>query len=461
MKKVTFRFELSGASDSLGDRYIYLLVQIAGKRKRVSTGQKIFPAYWSQELNDLKHIPKNNYKANHGDLFPGLSKADVEQVKDRIHRFRENARKIVAALDLAGGNYSVADIVSRLRKKQVSHSSKDYRQNFVSFVERMIEDNESRQGHLRKAPNTIKAYKTILQDLKDFSELDGDDPIFGNIDKAFLQRFYAYLVSDRAAKKQNQRRTNHDNAAYKKVVTTKGFLSIAQCDDQKNGYGYGITVDTDYYKFKVPKGTFKPSQKVALKRDELAKLVTYQPTTARKRLSLDIFLIACFTGLRASEIHALNRDNVNMVERRLHVVEKKTGELRDSNFNEVVAAIFTRYAERPELLPIFHEQKVNADLKEICKECGITDPFITTVRKNRESSQRKYEKWQKVSLHTGRRTYVTLLAMDHQATTVQSLVGHSNLATTERYFHNDRGDLKKAYDLTFGNWEGFSTDGGK
>jgi site-specific recombinase XerD len=108
--------------------------------------------------------------------------------------------------------------------------------------------------------------------------------------------------------------------------------------------------------------------------------------------------------------------------------------------NPISFAIIQKYADRYKPLPvtakgkILSNQKLNDYIKEIGKLAGIN----TSVEIVREAGTKKianeYDKWELLSIHTGRKTFTTLsLAKGMAIQEVMALTTHSSFAAVKRY----------------------------
>jgi len=159
------------------------------------------------------------------------------------------------------------------------------------------------------------------------------------------------------------------------------------------------------------------------------------------------FLLACFTGLRASDLKAGMRpeawDTIDLEAGVWHLREQKTGIFRRVPLVEPARRILRRRLEagEPSPVPRLSDQKTNVYVKEIARRAGIVAPV-------RLGDGREVPKCQVLSLHAGRRTFVSLVA--HTSGTAP-LVGltHADLDTLQKYLgawdESRRRALEKAF----------------
>ena len=149
--------------------------------------------------------------------------------------------------------------------------------------------------------------------------------------------------------------------------------------------------------------------------EEVAKLERYYNSEfcpEMHRQALQVFLFACFTGLRYSDLATITRDNI--VGGNLVFVPRKT-----RTKNKIVSLKLNNKArlymhEDGELFAkVYTNQAGNKYLKEAARACGIK---------------------KKVSWHIARHTFATaFLTLGGDITVLQTFLGHSKITDTQIY----------------------------
>jgi site-specific recombinase XerD len=151
------------------------------------------------------------------------------------------------------------------------------------------------------------------------------------------------------------------------------------------------------------------------------------------------------SGLRVSELVNLNRDHVN-TKRREFMVRGKGQKDRPVFISESAADTITEYLElrQDSLVPLFISYSRNV----------TPDTSGDYRRLTARSIQRLLSKYAKlagitkhVSPHTMRHSYATDLLMNGaDLRSVQSMLGHSNISTTQVYTHVTDEHLREVYE---------------
>ena len=188
--------------------------------------------------------------------------------------------------------------------------------------------------------------------------------------------------------------------------------------------------------------------------DKQIKLVLLHLTTTRNSTrNKVIFLLSVKAGFRAKEIASLqwkmlvNSDGQMMNEIHLTNIASK-----GKSSGRVIAI----HKDLRKALDELYEQVSGKKSFQL-----ETAYVITTERSNHTSAQaivNTFQRWYSelgfigASSHSGRRTFITNVAKKISAVggsmrDVQSLAGHSNLQTTQRYIEVDTASQKKVIDL--------------
>ena len=233
---------------------------------------------------------------------------------------------------------------------------------------------------------------TVLQEFR--SGLD-----FKDITYTFLKEFEAYL----------REKGNSVNTIAKHLRQLRTLVNEAI----NQGYIHADAYPFRKFKIKQEKGRHE-----LLTPDELRKLENLQVSDKRLRHVLDAFLFCCYVGLRFSDFCQLTQSNFIRVngKRWLHFKSIKTGvEIRlplHLLFDGKALAILDRYD-----ISNFANLGSNSETNKALVELAA----LARIKKH-------------ITYHTARHTCATLLI--HQGvpiTTVQKLLGHTSVKTTEIY----------------------------
>ncbi len=183
-----------------------------------------------------------------------------------------------------------------------------------------------------------------------------------------------------------------------------------------------------------------------LTEEQVEKLLS-APNTKRKMGLRDraILEVLFSTGLRVSELTALNRDNVNMNDGEFSVIGKG-GKVRVVFLSNSAIVWLKRYLEVRDdpYKPLFIRYSGPKSEK------GLTDEKSRLSVRSVERSLEKYRKivgiTRRVGPHMLRHSFATdLLSGGADLRSVQELLGHKNIATTQIYTHVTNLQLKEVH----------------
>lgn len=188
-----------------------------------------------------------------------------------------------------------------------------------------------------------------------------------------------------------------------------------------------IAINKDYmemkeYAFRKYRIKTVANKHTHLTPEEMEKLENLPLTgkTAKYRKTLDAFLFCCYTGMRYSDFTNLSSDNVVEIYRETWIIYKTVKTNTEVRlplfllFDGKALGILDRYKDLPNS---FYQLKDNSNVN---KELVILARLADLDKR--------------ISFHTARHTNATLLIYKGvNITTVQKLLGHKNLKTTQEY----------------------------
>lgn len=150
----------------------------------------------------------------------------------------------------------------------------------------------------------------------------------------------------------------------------------------------------------------------------------------------DVFCFCCFTSLRYSDVYNLRRSNITDTEIRITTI--KTHDSLTIELNKYSRAILEKYKDIPfpgdRALPVITNQKMNDYLKEMGEVCGIDAPIIITKYKGTTRYDTTYKKYELLSTHCGRRTFIcNAISMGIAPNIIMKWTGHSDYKAMKPY----------------------------
>ena len=197
---------------------------------------------------------------------------------------------------------------------------------------------------------------------------------------------------------------------------------------------------------KIELARTKRKQVTFLSAEEVERLLDVADLSTEVGLRDQAILELLFSGgLRVSELVNLNQDHVNL-RRREFMVRGKGQKDRPIFISDQAAESIQRYLNKRSdtLAPLFIRYSGSQDVTNDGEYKRLT---ARSVQRMIQNYARKAGITKKVTPHTLRHSFATDLLMNGaDLRSVQSMLGHSNIATTQIYTHITNPHLKKVHE---------------
>lgn len=371
--------------NSYGQALIQIRAYQYKKVRYFSTGIYIEPKYWNKRYKKIKHNHPNQFVYNQ-QILQQMQEMEAFEIK-MINQF---------------GSFPLDRI-----EEYKSSSNYDQTHSFLEFFEEELSKSDMK-------PGALKMYNLTLRKWQEFKKI-----IF------FQDLSYKLVVGfDRFLKKQGL----HPNTIKKHHNRTHTFIKRAIRQDL-------LKIDDNPYKSFVAKGV-EPDRGF-LSAEELEKIEILTFTEEEQYLARiqDIFLLACYTGMRFGDVIKITAGDISLSKNGLllYLKAEKTVKRLDlplyylfrkpDQVQSRPETIIQRYLDQlapllnqpgMEQIPLFKvsNQYLNRSLKVVAKRAGIN---------------------KQVTSHFGRRTFATIMARKVQAPVLQRLLQHSRPDMTNIY----------------------------
>jgi site-specific recombinase XerD len=278
-----------------------------------------------------------------------------------------------------------------------------------------------------RSPKTAENYRLYLERFVEFT----DDIKVEKITSEIVRKYRLWL---------NRYKNDHDDEL---ATITQSYHLIAL----RGFLGYLSQRDIETMapnKIVLPKVNRK--QVTFLHYDEVERLIDGIDITSEPGLRDRAIIELLFSsGLRVSELINLNRDHVN-TKRREFMVRGKGQKDRPVFISEAAAGWVDQYldARQDSLAPLFISYSKNV-------EANTSGDFRRLTARSVQRMVSKYALMagitKHVSPHTMRHSFATDLLMNGaDIRSVQSMLGHSNISTTQVYTHVTDEHLREVYE---------------
>lgn len=273
-------------------------------------------------------------------------------------------------------------------------------------------------------------YKKYNQ-LKNHWHIFNSELLLNELSENILIKFIQYFQNGPLDFKTRKKKPPHRNSSIAKEFAD--FMSMIKWASIKEMY-HGKLHDSFTPVFKGADGGLKDL--IFLTWDELMSLYYHDFENDYKNKVKDLFCFLSFTGLRYSDIKTLKRDHIK--KDHIVVVTEKTIDPLKIELNDYSNEILAKYKEytfpRDLALPVLNQQKFNEEIKVICKLLEFDEKINEVYFVGSKRYERTYIKYDVISSHAGRRTFVTNgITMGIPTDVIMKWTGHKDQRAMKPY----------------------------
>jgi integrase len=279
---------------------------------------------------------------------------------------------------------------------------------FVLFDKFLLEHEAKKQLSL----SCITNYKMVKTNLQQYN----NNLYISNLTPNFINDFKAFL--------ENKKLKNTTIKHYCSMLKT--FLLYLK----KERYINFDVEDTDTIK------VIKKDTQSFLTHEELKQFYNLKTSSEMETYVKDMFLFACFTGLRFSDLEKLKKSDIK--KEHIEIITQKTSTKINIDLNRYSKEIINKYFNINDLcntlFPKISIKYYNTLLRNMFIRAGIdSEVTITFYKKNNRIEETK-KKYEILSSHSARRTFVVeCLRKGIAPLVIIKWTGHSNLETLRPY----------------------------
>jgi integrase len=354
-------------------------------------GESIHPAHWNRRTNrakETKEFPQH-------DVF-----------NQRLCYIENTVQSLLLHYKYDDDGTSVDILRDELdmRIKQQYLYGSECKKTLFFFIEQFINEAEK-----LKSLATVRQYRNTLRLLMDFS-LKVHRIDFHNIDLSFYANFKNYM----------------DEAGYSEAYFSNQIKYIRLFMNEATERGYNEQMIYKSRKFTCPQIT---SDKIYLTAKEISHIRAIELSGYEKLEKIrDMFVIACHTGLRFSDLVRLQPANFNLTEKIIRIRTQKTDAMVYIPLAPDVLSICEKYKFR---LPRISNSTFNTCIKEIGRQAGLVDIVDFSISKGSRKIRHSVPKYQLITSHTARRSFATNAFLANVPNiSIMQITGH----TTEKAF---------------------------
>lgn len=444
----THRFEIrKDKLDKEGKSPIRLIYQVKTCRKFFPTSIKCFPINWDSQTQQCKFIDKKTHKALRliipYEQMPLSS--EVDQMNNKLNELRKSLIDVITVFGIEKKTCTPSSVIAELKAKTIPEADIDKPNEYIAdFIDKFIkETTEHKEG-------TIKEYKSLANHIRQFEKIKREKFTFTS-DASILNSFSVFLSNDQRLDEVTVRKKVNNITRAKLISTFKTILRHAKKPP------YKITSNPDFLEY-VVKRRDSDFEVIALTEQELQAVIDLDLSN-NKALdeARDIFLFACSTSLRYSDLAQIRHDHIRK-DGTIQMTSVKGSKKITVPLTPLSYSIINKYKDTKRPLPVqeltgrlISSQKLNKHIQTIGEKAKINTRIEKVRHYGTKVEKVIYKKYELLSIHVGRKTFITLsLAKGMPIQEAMSISTHSSFKAVKRYIDVTKEKKKEAMAKAWG-----------
>jgi hypothetical protein len=405
------------------NRLHYIYLRYTYNRRYVLFNTQVDVAYknWNRDAGRVR-------KSFNSDVINKvLEKKEFELERIILQLILQNLEATL--INVKAEYYKVKNLFQDEKTKPIKQDETKFLKDFKKFIadkERVVK------------AETTKTYYTTYNKLEKFQKDTNYTLHFETINNEFYIQFLSYL---------REKFKLLDNSADKHIKNIKLFMYWALSKELHNNAV-----------FQTFKRTRTSTDFVVLEEKELRKLYyEYKPSNKEYDEIKDAFIFGCTTGLRYSDLKRLEPGNFHITRDPLtneidenaarSVIKtsiQKTEDYIDIPINHFISEMIEKYSILESKQIPFTKYSIhtfNKLIKIVIKEAGIDSMVKVSKKRAGEFVSVSKPKYEFVSSHTMRRTFISLLSTITETTNIQAVSGHKDIKVLTGYIKRSDKEL--------------------
>jgi len=424
----TFRMRINFNLKGIGSQksQIWLTTTINKERVRIYTGLLIEPEFWikttrkqagerANEDSSLSRVQLNYNKGINKELkkilgYCRLYGVEVSQNHLMNNEMEHNAKNFTNYI-----NCKLRGVEATIRKKPA-----DFINAYIVRKSQMV----NRDTQRKIVNGTIYNHRNALKRLQKFCADKNIRLVWELFNAQFEERFTAWMMSknytaNTIAAQYSIMKVWLSEAEIEGLITDKSFHRYTtKCHDDENIYLTEEDNNKLYaidFNYEVIKAQIDPRDHIEITRD--------------------LFIVACWTGLRYGDWKDLSEANIN--DNTMVVHTHKTDKTVIIPLHPMVKAIITKYGG---VLPkSVDKSKTLKHIRKCAEWAGISESVSLSRVKGGQTETKNGEKHQFLMNHTARRSFATNMYLRGvPSISIMAITGHTTEANFLKYIKVDK-----------------------
>ena len=414
-----------GRPNEYGEYPVAIQFCTQGKAVRKTSDIKVLPEHWLNGKGGL-----NKYVKGGRDGHP-----KAELLNNRLRTFKDTYDKMINEY-IGGGNKIITEAALRAILNGRYEQHKESQEGKVPFVEYVLEHNEGLyKSHKigvsvwENVKSSMNMFGKFLRTIKRLNTNENNILYCRDVDVDLIKD---YIIWRREVEGNSNGTINNALTPIFKTVRVccrKGWISREECDeicDLRQNEG-GKSVDDS-------------TKKECLTIEQLRKFkeVVRKMKYERTREIADMFLFACFTGLRLSDLMTLMWSDIdmdkNMISHRQYKGHNRNTKMLHIPLNDTSREVLERWKGRYDKF-VFGLLPSEYDLSNDAAFLKVKNAKESTINQSLRSVGNKMGLPFNLHIHLGRHTF-SMMALNGgiDIKTTSALLGHASTLVTEMVY---------------------------
>jgi integrase len=414
-----------GKPNEYGEYPVVIQYCTQGKAVRKSSDIKVAPEHWLDGKGGLHKYIKGGKDGN----------PKAELLNNKLRKFKETHDKMIDE-HLGDGNKIITEAALRAILNGTYQQHKETQEGKVPFIPFVLEHNEGLYKTDKIGVSVwmnVKSYMNkfdkFLRTIKRLNTNENNVLYCRDIDVDLINDYIIWRKEVEGNSNATINKALSPIIKTVKVCCRKGWISREECEEISDLYlnAEGKSVDDSIEKEFL---TIEQLRKFK----EVVRVAKYE----RTREIADMFLFACFAGLRLSDLMTLKWSDIDMEKNMISHMQYK-GHNRKAKMlyiplNDISRDILDRWNGRYEEF-VFGLLPSGYDLSDDAAFLKVKNTREATINQSLRSVGDKMELPFNLHIHLGRHTYA-MMALNGgvDIKTTSSLLGHASTMVTEKVY---------------------------
>lgn len=348
-----------------------------------------------------------------GKLKSSVSERNEKQLK--INEFKKQAQELVDDYFYKNKTHPTGKEFDILWMKKEDILIKS--ESFLDYYERFILYKAKDRNITTE--DSLKDYRSLKKNIEHYEAYLEHEVSIGDMTNEWLVDFENYLKKNNGDENITAKIEHKPSTLRKRLRTIKAFYRWMDAEEI-----YPMPKVFSNFKLKKERAdTFK----AVLGKEEITKLYVYNFNDEKFDFIKDVFVFSCYTGLRFSDLISLKKTHIKQLKLAgasiVKIAEKTKYEFRVP-INSVALEILKKYDYN---FNRYTNANFNKYLHKLLESTGFFDDEL-------EFNGELKKRWQAISVHNGRDTFITLLIQQRvPLNEIMKYTGHKSVTNLNSY----------------------------